>query len=67
MSRSEFQLKTALTPTPQGLTILSKCKLTERYSWAAPTLVGTKLYLRDRKNILALDLIAESASASVTN
>ena len=44
------------TATPQGLTVHSKCKLTERYSWAAPTLVGTKLYLRDRKNILALDL-----------
>jgi len=44
------------TATPQGLTVHSKCKLTERYSWAAPTLVGAKLYLRDRKNILALDL-----------
>lgn len=55
------------TATPQGLTVHSKCKLTERYSWAAPTLVGTKLYLRDRKNILALDLSAEGAGASLTN
>lgn len=45
----------------------SKCKLTERYSWAAPTLVGAKLYLRDRKNIIALDLSTDGAGASVTN
>ena len=55
------------TATPQGLTVHSKCKLTERYSWAAPTLVGTKLYLRDRKNILALDLSAKGAGGNVTN
>jgi len=55
------------TATPQGLTVHSKCKLTERYSWAAPTLVGAKLYLRDRKNILALDLSAEGAGVGLTN
>lgn len=55
------------TATPQGLTVHSKCKLTERYSWAAPTLVGAKLYLRDRKNILALDLSAEGAGISGSN
>ncbi len=54
------------TATPQGLTVHSKCKLTEKYSWAAPTLVGTKLYLRDRKQILALDLSAEGAGVSGT-
>ncbi len=25
-------------------------------AWTPPTLVGTKLYVRDRKNIVALDL-----------
>jgi hypothetical protein len=55
------------TAMPQGLTVHSKCKLTERYSCAAPTLVGTKLYLSDRKNILALELSAEGAGVSVTN
>ena len=55
------------TATPEGLTVHSKCKLTERYSWAAPTLVGAKLYLRDRKNILALDLSADGAGAGLTN
>jgi len=44
------------TVSPDGINILSQCKLTERYSWAAPTLVGKTLYLRDRKQILALDL-----------
>ncbi len=44
------------TATPEGFKVLAKCKLTEKYSWAAPTLVGTKLYVRDRKQIVALDL-----------
>jgi outer membrane protein assembly factor BamB len=44
------------TATPDGLTVHSKCKLLEKYAWAAPTLVGTKLYIRDRKNIMALEL-----------
>ena len=44
------------TATPEGLTIHSKCKIAERYSWAAPTLVGTTLYVRDRQHIMALDV-----------
>jgi len=55
------------TATPQGLTVHSKFKPAERYAWAAPTLVGTKLYFRDRKNIFAFDLSTEAAGASVTN
>jgi outer membrane protein assembly factor BamB len=42
--------------TAKGLTVHSKCKITERLSWTAPTLVGTTLYVRDRKHIMALDL-----------
>ena len=41
---------------PQGLTVLSKCKIAERTAWAAPTLVGSTLYIRDRKHIMALEL-----------
>ncbi len=41
---------------PEGLKVLSKCKIAERYAWAAPTLVGSTLYVRDRKHIMALDL-----------
>ena len=44
------------TVTPQGMTVHSKCKVAQRYAWATPTLVGTTLYVRDRKHILALDL-----------
>lgn len=44
------------TATPDGLTVHSKCKVAEPYSWAAPTLVGTTLYVRDRKHIMAFDL-----------
>lgn len=42
--------------SPEGVEVISKCKVTELYSWAAPTLAGTTLYVRDRKHIMALDL-----------
>lgn len=42
--------------SPEKFTLLSKCKIGETYAWAAPTLVGTKLYVRDRKHIVALEL-----------
>ena len=41
---------------PQGLDVLDTVQVTESISWTLPTLVGTKLYLRDKKHILALDL-----------
>lgn len=44
------------TITPAGLTVHSRCKVAEPTSWAAPTLVGSTLYLRDRQQIMALDL-----------
>ena len=44
------------TATPEGLTVHAKCQITERESYVAPTLVGTTLYVRDRKHIMALDL-----------
>lgn len=42
--------------SPEGLKVLASAQVTEPVSWTIPTLVGTKLYVRDRKNILALDL-----------
>ncbi len=42
--------------SPQGFEILSKFQLTEKVSWTVPTLVGKTLYVRDAKNIIALDL-----------
>jgi len=47
---------TLATVTPEGLNVHSQCTIAERYAWAAPTLVGTKLYVRDRKHIMAFDL-----------
>ncbi len=44
------------TATPESIEIHSKVKLLKPYAWASPTLVGTKLYIRDRETIMALDL-----------
>lgn len=42
--------------SPQGMKVLAKTALLERTAWTPPTLAGTKLYVRDRKMIVALDL-----------
>ncbi len=44
------------TPEKDGLKILSKVELLTKTAWTPPTLAGTKLYIRDRKTIMALDL-----------
>jgi len=40
----------------EGATIVSKAQVLERTAWTAPTLVGSTLYIRDRKQLIALDL-----------
>ncbi len=45
-----------LSVSPEEHEIHGSVKITERTSWTAPTLVGTKLFVRDRKNLLALEL-----------
>lgn len=45
--------------TPDGMTVLARVPLFETVSWTAPTLVGTTLYVRDREQIVALNLGAE--------
>jgi outer membrane protein assembly factor BamB len=47
---------TLAVAAPSGLTVHSRCKITEKYSYTVPTLVGKTLYVRDRKHIMALDL-----------
>jgi outer membrane protein assembly factor BamB len=47
------------TATAEGLTVTSKAELLQNQSWTVPSLSGTRLYLRDRKNILALELGAQ--------
>ena len=43
-------------PTSAGLGVVSKAEALHSNAWTAPTLAGTKLYIRDRKQIMALDL-----------
>lgn len=45
-----------ITVTPEGATIVSKVQLLDRVAWTAPTLAGSTLYIRDRKQLMALDL-----------
>ena len=42
--------------SPQGMKVISKTSLLTHLSWTPPTLAGTKLYIRDRKTLIALDL-----------
>jgi hypothetical protein len=42
--------------SPQGLQVHSRVELLSDNAWTPPTLVGTRLYLRDRKTIVALEL-----------
>lgn len=44
------------TPSPEELTILSKAKVLDRTAWTAPTLVGSKLFIRNRTHIKAFEL-----------
>ena len=48
------------TPSAKGLVIDSQTDLLESNAWTVPTLIGTTLYVRDRKSILALDLGPQS-------
>lgn len=40
----------------KGLEVLCKAAILERSSWTPPTVVGSRVYVRDRKSIVALDL-----------
>jgi outer membrane protein assembly factor BamB len=43
-------------PSPQGFKIAAKADMLTSLSWTPPALVGTRLYLRDRKTLMAVDL-----------
>lgn len=45
-----------VTVSPKGLAVQARAEVFSGRSWTAPTLVGTRLYLRDRKRTMALDL-----------
>jgi outer membrane protein assembly factor BamB len=42
--------------SPQGFKIVAKAELLTRLSWTPPTLVGSRLYIRDRQTMMAVDL-----------
>jgi outer membrane protein assembly factor BamB len=44
------------TVTPDGLQVLAKAPVLDNLAWTPPTLVGTRLYARDRKNIASFEL-----------
>lgn len=44
------------TASPENLTVHSKFELLKKVAWTVPTLVGKTLFVRDKTNILALDL-----------
>jgi outer membrane protein assembly factor BamB len=43
-------------PSPQGFKIAAKAPLLTHLSWTPPVLVGSRLYLRDRRSMMAVDL-----------
>jgi hypothetical protein len=44
------------TATPQALQVHAKAQVLAGRSWTVPTLVGTRVYVRDRTDIKALEL-----------
>ena len=44
------------TLSPQGIQVRWRVSLLQGNAWTAPTLVGTNLYVRDRRTMMALDL-----------
>lgn len=43
-------------PSPEGFKISAQASLLTNLSWTPPVLVGTRLYIRDRRNMMAVDL-----------
>jgi outer membrane protein assembly factor BamB len=44
------------TVSPQGLKVLARSPVLTNLAWTPPTLVGTTLYVRDRRTLTAFDL-----------
>jgi outer membrane protein assembly factor BamB len=43
-------------PSPQGFKISAKAALLTNNAWTPPSLVGSRLYIRDRRAVMAVDL-----------
>ena len=44
------------SPTAEGLDVVSETQLFDGIAWTAPTLVGSTLYARNLREIVAVDL-----------
>lgn len=53
---SEDGILMLANPSPKGFQVAAKSELLTNLSWTPPVLVGTKLYVRDRKSIMAVEL-----------
>ncbi|MDX2151501.1 MAG: PQQ-binding-like beta-propeller repeat protein [Bryobacteraceae bacterium] len=42
--------------SPKGLEVLEEAAVLEKLAWTAPSVVGTRVYARDRKSLVALEL-----------
>jgi outer membrane protein assembly factor BamB len=51
-----------IAPTPDAFRVLAQAPVLRHLSWTPPTLVGTTLYIRDRHDLMALDLSAGGGS-----
>ncbi len=45
-----------VTLSPKAMTVLQQAQITSKLSWTVPTLIGRRLYVRDRKVLVALEL-----------
>jgi outer membrane protein assembly factor BamB len=52
------------TMSPQGFSVLAEHPILEKPAWTAPTLAGSRLYLRDKSRIVALELGAPASAAN---
>ena len=43
-------------PSPAKFDVIAKANLLTSLAWTPPVLVGTKLYIRDRQNMMAVEL-----------
>lgn len=43
-------------PSPDGFKVVARAELLTSLAWTPPALVGTRLYIRDRRNMMAVDL-----------
>jgi outer membrane protein assembly factor BamB len=44
------------TADREGMKVLARASILQNRAWTVPTIAGTKLYVRDRRNMLALEL-----------